>query len=187
MHSFSGLSSGFLLCALRTARQQSWLPGSDGLRYPSNCGKLLVIEVAQHPPLAGSGVQLAPRWGMGAWSARKMILWIIFSGKRAGRPRKSPIRNPVKLLFFSAIRRKKECQSGSPDWHSFHVCFYTTVTQSPALALPGSSTLAKMPSRGMTQSPAFSRMAQLKWHSLPIWVTSHRAVPILMRVPTGSS
>ena len=165
MHSFSGLSSGFSLCAMRTARQQSWLPGSGGLRYPSNSGKLLVVEVVQHPPLAGSGVQLAPRWGMG----------------------QSPIRNPVKLLFFSAIRRKKECQSGSPDWHSFHVCFYTTVTQSPALALPGSSTLAKMPSRGMTQSPAFSRMAQLKWHSLPIWVTSHRAVPILMRVPTGSS
>ena len=61
MHSFSGLSSGFSLCALRTARQRSWLPGSGGLRYPRNCGKLLVIEAAQHPPLAGSGVQHAPQ------------------------------------------------------------------------------------------------------------------------------
>ena len=71
----------FSLCALRTARQQSWLPGSVGLRYPSDCGKLLVIEIAQHPPLAGSGVQLAPRWGMG----------------------QSPIVLPVKFLFFSVL------------------------------------------------------------------------------------
>ena len=99
MHSFSGLSSGFSLCALRTARQQSWLPGSDGLRYSSSCGKLPVIEVVQHPPLAGSGVQLAPRWGMGAWSARKGCQWQAFNGKRAGRPRKSPIVLPVKFLF----------------------------------------------------------------------------------------
>ena len=65
MHSFSGLSIGFSMCAKRTARQRSWLPGSGGMRYPGNCGKLLVCEVAQHPPLAGSGVQLAPQWGMG--------------------------------------------------------------------------------------------------------------------------
>ena len=37
------------------------LPESGGLRYPRNCGKLLVIDAAQHPPLAGSGVQHAPQ------------------------------------------------------------------------------------------------------------------------------
>ena len=37
------------------------LPGSGGLRYSSNSGKLLDIEAVQHPPLAGSGVQLAPQ------------------------------------------------------------------------------------------------------------------------------
>ena len=79
------------------------LPGSGGLRYPSICGKLPVIEVVQHPPLAGAGVQLAPRWGMGAWSARKGCQWQAFSGKRAGRPRKSPIVLPVKFLFFSVL------------------------------------------------------------------------------------
>ena len=86
-----------------TARQRSWLPGSGGLRYPSNSGKLLVIEAKQHPPLPGSGVGLPPQWGMGAWSARKMILWIIFSGKRAGRPRKSPIGTPSNFCFCVAF------------------------------------------------------------------------------------
>ena len=57
------------------------LPRSGGLRNPSNCGKLLVIEVMQYPPLAGSGVQLAPRWGMG----------------------QSPIVLPVKFLFLCIL------------------------------------------------------------------------------------
>ena len=51
----------FFAVRLRTARQRSWLPGSGGLRHPGNCGKLLVIEVAQHPPLPGSGVGLPPQ------------------------------------------------------------------------------------------------------------------------------
>ena len=40
------------------------LPGSGELRHSSNCGKLLVIHVAQHPPAAGPG------WGShpgGVW------------------------------------------------------------------------------------------------------------------------
>ena len=69
MRSFSGLSIGFLLCVSRTARQQSWLPGSGVPRYSSSSGKLPVVEVVQHPPLAGPGAR----------SARKMIQWIIFS------------------------------------------------------------------------------------------------------------
>ncbi|MBR1606578.1 MAG: hypothetical protein IJ664_02625, partial [Clostridia bacterium] len=35
-------------------------------RYPSNSGKLLVIEAAQHPPQPGSGVGLPTPVGYGA-------------------------------------------------------------------------------------------------------------------------
>ena len=57
--------AGFRCAPCSTARQRSWLPGSSGPRYPSNCGKLLVIEVAQHPPLAGPGWHCHPGgvWG----------------------------------------------------------------------------------------------------------------------------
>ena len=43
----------------------SGLPGSGELRHPSNCGKLLVIHVAQHPPTAGPGWDSHPGgvWG----------------------------------------------------------------------------------------------------------------------------
>ena len=97
------------------------LPGSNGLRYSNSCGKLLAIEVPHHPPLPGPGARSAwkmiqwiifseggleghgrgspPWWGLGAWSARKGCQWQAFSGKRAGRPRKSPIVLPVKFLF----------------------------------------------------------------------------------------
>src|SRR5450756_3128364 len=47
-----------------------------------------------------------------------------------------------------------------------------TVMMSPASSVPGVMTRAKMPSRGMTQSPTSLRISQPRWHSLPIWVIS---------------
>ena len=41
------------------------LPGSGGLRYPSNCGKVLAIQVKQYPPLPGPGRGCPPWWGLG--------------------------------------------------------------------------------------------------------------------------
>ena len=75
------------------------------------------------------------------------------------------------------------------DWYfESTFFFYSTIsTKSPACAQPASSTTAKMPSLGITQSPACRRMAQSAWHSFPIWVTSQTAHPILSFVPTGSS
>ena len=40
---------------------EAGLPGSGGIRYPTDSGKLLVRQIAQFPQLAGSGVQLAPQ------------------------------------------------------------------------------------------------------------------------------
>src|SRR5664279_4031098 len=61
-----------------------------------------------------------------------------------------------------------------------------TVMMSPASSVPGVMTRAKMPSRGMTQSPTSLRISQPRWHSLPIWVTSIvTVVPTWRRVPIG--
>ena len=51
--------------------------------------------------------------------------------------------------------------------------------------MPSRSTVAKMPSVGMTQRPTAFLMAQSLWHSLPIWVTRRMAGPTFKRVPTG--
>src|SRR5450830_1752542 len=60
------------------------------------------------------------------------------------------------------------------------------VMMSPASSVPGVMTRAKMPSRGMTQSPTSLRISQPRWHSLPIWVTSIvTVVPTWRRVPIG--
>ena len=58
---FSGLTPVFAVRFAHSMASFAGLPGSDGLRYPSNCGKLLVIEVALHPPLPGPGVGLPPQ------------------------------------------------------------------------------------------------------------------------------
>jgi hypothetical protein len=47
--------------------------------------------------------------------------------------------------------------------------FYLMISiSSPGFIQPAVIILEKMPSLGITQSPVFSRMAQPKWHSLPI-------------------
>ena len=57
---------------------------------------------------------------------------------------------------------------------------------SPGRTVPSRTTVAKMPSVGMTQLPTAFLMAQSLWHSLPIWVTSEdRSAPTRKRVPTG--
>ena len=58
---FSGLTPVFAVRFAHSVASFAGLPGSGELRHPSNCGKLLVVEVTQHPPLAGSGVQHAPQ------------------------------------------------------------------------------------------------------------------------------
>ena len=57
--------------------------------------------------------------------------------------------------------------------------------RSPRRKAPGVITLAKIPSRGMIQSPTCLKMAQPWWHFLPIWVTSSTTSPLLSRVPMG--
>src|SRR4030042_1227327 len=75
-----------------------------------------------------------------------------------------------------------------PQDFAVHSYFFFTVVLivSPALTRPPRITLAKMPSRGIMQSPTCWRMAQAAWHSLPIWVISKiTSSPPFSRVPMG--
>ena len=58
---FLGLTPVFAVRFAHSMASFAGLPGSGGLLYPSNCGKLLGIEVMQYPPLPGSGVGLPPQ------------------------------------------------------------------------------------------------------------------------------
>ena len=99
---------------------------------------------------------------------------------------------PVRFRFAALTKRKRNVEYSA---FLFLFCFvkvekggqnYNTRTVSPAFAFPASRTFTKIPSRGITQSPAASLIAQPRWHSFPICVTSQIALPILSFVPTGS-
>ena len=101
----------------------------------------------------------------------------------------SLVKLTIDCLYYTTVilEMQGDFSKNAELFRKFFFSYRKTVTKSPDFAFPSVSTLTKIPSRGMTQSPAALRMAQSLWHSLPICVTSHRAVPIFIRVPTGSS
>ena len=95
----------FFAVRLRTARQRSWLTGSGGLRHPGNCGKLLVIKVAQHPPLPGSGVGLPPQREFKGSALNGTLpnfcFWYMLIKKRKTKRRNNPDRSSVRCILIS--------------------------------------------------------------------------------------
>ena len=89
----------------------SGLPGSGELRHPSNCGKLLVIHVAQHPPTAGPGWGSHPGgvWGKApSYPPRPIPVCMILNWERyrclAQRSRLRRTRTPSPLTSRNRIR-----------------------------------------------------------------------------------